>query len=55
MAGRESVQMVSLRKVDGSDGGGGLTEEVKLFKFNHGPSRHEYFTSKILVNLILID
>ena len=47
--------MVSLRKVDGSDGGVALTEEVQLFKFNHGPPRHESFTSKILVNCILRD
>ena len=55
MAGQESVQMVSLRKVDGSDEGGGLTEEVKLFKFNHGTSRHETFTGKILMNRMLRD
>ena len=55
MAGRENLQMVSLRKMDGSDGGGALTEEVKLFKFNHGPSLHKTFSSKKLVNGILID
>ena len=55
MEGRESVQMVSLRKVDGSDGGVALTEEVQLFKFNHGPSRHETLTSEISVNFILTD